>query len=190
MKIMDAARELFVAEGYDAVTLRKVADKIEYSTTAIYVHFKDKQALIREMVHEDFRRHAFKLVQASDVADPVERVQKAGWLYMEFAMEFPNHYRLMFMTPSPQVHERTSNPEDDSYAFLVSCVQACMDAGRIRPDVTDVQLVAQLLWAGVHGTVSLFIAKREHKKIDWRSVEDHLKLRFDVLTRGLFVPAK
>jgi AcrR family transcriptional regulator len=57
-KILDAARELFITEGYDGVSMRKVAEKIEYSPTAIYLHFADKQELFHELCHEDFARLA------------------------------------------------------------------------------------------------------------------------------------
>ena len=61
-KILAAARELFIAEGYDGVSMRRIADKIEYSPTAIYIHFADKDQLFREICHEDFRRLAPSLI--------------------------------------------------------------------------------------------------------------------------------
>jgi len=57
-RILDAARELFISEGYEGVSMRKVAEKIEYSPTAIYLHFADKEELFHELVHEDFARLA------------------------------------------------------------------------------------------------------------------------------------
>ena len=50
-RILDAARELFATEGYEAVTMRRIADRIEYSATAIYFHFRDKEALLQELCH-------------------------------------------------------------------------------------------------------------------------------------------
>ena len=188
-KILDAARELFVDHGYDAVTLRKVASSIEYSTTAIYVHFKDKRELIRELVAEDFRRHAKHFAQAATIQHPVERLRAAGKLYVDFAIQFPNHYRMMFMSPPNIDQNRVQRPDGDSYAFLLSCVRACVDQGHIRPDVTDVDLIAQVLWANVHGIASLYIAKGKRTMFDWRSVDDQLTLLFDTYWDGLFVPA-
>src|SRR5215469_16493619 len=101
-KILDAARELFVSHGYEGVSMRKVADKIEYSPTAIYVHFADKQALFRELCHRDFERLA-QVFQGTDLPrDPLERLKRIGRTYVEFGRQYPNHYRLMFMTPHPQ----------------------------------------------------------------------------------------
>ncbi len=74
-RILDAARELFVHEGYEAVTMRRVAEKIEYSPTAIYMHFKDKAALIRELCAHDFLRFTETLNKVTRVQDPMERLR-------------------------------------------------------------------------------------------------------------------
>src|SRR5262249_6593733 len=102
-RILDAARELFVEHGYEAVTMRKIADKIEYSPTAIYFHFRDKQSLIRELCDEDFATLAQKFQKIARVADPIERLRRIGRAYVAFAIAYPNHYQLMFMTPHPEL---------------------------------------------------------------------------------------
>src|SRR6476659_4536510 len=102
-RILDAARELFISEGYDAVTMRKIAQRIEYTPTAIYFHFKDKAALLRELCGVDFLALQKKLLGLEKVNDPIEKLQRLGQAYIEFALEHPNHYRLMFMTPMPPV---------------------------------------------------------------------------------------
>jgi len=99
--ILDAARELFAAEGYEAVTMRRIAERIEYSPTAIYFHFKDKEALMGKLCAVDFHTLAMQFTKIAKVADPVERLRRIGHAYAEFAAEYPNHYRLMFMTPHP-----------------------------------------------------------------------------------------
>src|SRR5215467_10030952 len=118
-KILDAARELFIAEGYDGVSMRKIAEKIEYSPTAIYVHFADKDQLFQEICHEDFRRLAHAFTAIGKIVDPIERLRKTGHAYIEFGLKHPNHYRTMFMTPHPPIllarlDERgKGNPEED-----------------------------------------------------------------------------
>src|SRR3954471_7756225 len=104
-KILDTARELFVKEGYDAVSMRKIAQEIEYSPTAIYLHFKDKEALFAELCSTDFRRLAGVFQSISTIKDPIERIRRTGRGYIDFALEYPNHYRLMFMTPHPENHQ-------------------------------------------------------------------------------------
>jgi len=190
-KILDAARELFVNEGYDGVTMRKVAEKIEYSPTAIYVHFHDKEQLFLELCHSDFRRLAESFVQLAQIADPIERLRRIGYAYMEFGLENPNHYRMMFMTSHPPIPDGTEkemgkgNPEEDAYAFLRQTVQEVMNAGAFRPEQTDADLLAQTLWAGVHGVVSLQIAKCTDDWVPWCAFKQRGELLIEGLLHGL-----
>src|SRR5262245_620413 len=115
--ILDAARELFATEGYEAVTMRKIAEKIEYSPTAIYFHFKDKLALLRELCDRDFAAFAAVLQRTAGVQDPVERLRRLGYAYVDFALEHPNHYRFLFMTAHPALSPEESaiqkgNPDE------------------------------------------------------------------------------
>src|SRR5262245_30177993 len=91
-KILDAARELFVTQGYDAVTMRAIAEKIEYSATAIYLHFADKAALLREICRQDFQQLARSFERVAKIADPIERLIKTGHAYVDFALEHPAQY--------------------------------------------------------------------------------------------------
>jgi AcrR family transcriptional regulator len=190
-KILDAARELFVAEGYEAVTMRKIAERIEYSPTAIYLHFKDKESVLRELCDTDFLTLARNLGTIARIADPVERLRETGFAYARFAQEHPNHYRLMFMTPHPHANDESAiakgNPEEDAYAFLRETVAAGIAAGRFRADLQDSELIAQGMWAAVHGVVSLQIAKCNDDWIDWCPTEDLLALVIDGLLCGLGV---
>ncbi len=190
-KILDAARQLFVSEGFDGVTMRKVAEKIEYSPTAIYVHFHDKEQLFLELCHSDFRRLAESFDQMAQIADPVERLRRIGYAYMEFGLENPNHYRMMFMTSHPQLPKDAEdrmgkgNPEEDAYAFLRQTVYEVLSTGTLRPELTDADLVAQTLWAGVHGVVSLQIAKCEDDWVPWRTFKQRAELVIESLLHGL-----
>jgi AcrR family transcriptional regulator len=189
-KILDAAREMFVSEGYEAVTMRRIADRIEYSPTAIYFHFKDKEALLRELCETDFLRLAGQFQKIARMADPIERLRAAGRAYVRFAVENPNHYRLMFMTPHPPVDpEETAiehgNPEQDAYAFLKAIVTDCVSKKRFRRGLTDVELLSQTIWAGVHGVVSLEIAKRCEPWIDWRAFDKRVSAMIDLIVDGL-----
>src|SRR5512145_1485703 len=93
--ILDAARELFVEKGYEAVTLREIAKRIEYSPTAIYLHFRDKKAVINAICDHDFLALAKKFGKIAEIADPLERLKAAGLAYADFALRHPNQYRLM-----------------------------------------------------------------------------------------------
>jgi AcrR family transcriptional regulator len=195
-KILDAARELFVTEGYDGVSMRRVAEKIEYSPTAIYVHFADKNELFHELCHQDYARLA-EVFQGSAVPlDPVERLRQIGRTYIDFGVHYPNHYRFMFMTPHPAIEpneeecEKKGNPELDAYAFLKWAVQQAIDAGRLREELVDAELVSQTVWAAVHGVISLNIAKCKDAWVDWRPVQDRAEAMLDAIMRGLARGAK
>ena len=190
-KILDAARELFVTEGYEGVSMRRVAEKIEYSPTAIYIHFADKNELFHELCHQDYA-HLAEVFQSSAMSnDPVERLKQIGRTYIEFGVRHPNHYKFMFMTPHPPIEpdeeecEKIGNPELDAYAFLKWAVQQAIGAGRLREELADAELVSQTLWAAVHGVISLNIAKCKDPWVDWRPMQDRAETMLDVTMRGL-----
>lgn len=190
-KILDAARELFAAEGYDRVTMRKLAERIEYSPTAIYVHFPDKLAVMRALCERDFLTLAKQFQRIAKVADPIERMREVGRAYTAFALAHPNHYQLMFMTPFPGGSrlEKTTvergNPEVDAYAFVKWTVGEAIATGRLRPEYTDVEELAQMCWAGVHGVVSLYIAKCDDEWVQWRPAKKTAAKLVDAMIRGL-----
>ena len=191
-KILDAARELFISEGYDGVSMRKVAEKIEYSPTAIYVHFADKEELFRELCQQDFARLAEMFQSSAMSSDPIERIRQIGRTYMEFGARNPNHYKFMFMTPPPVAKvpdevacEIRGNPEKDAYAFLTWAVQQAIEAGCFWDEVLDAELVAQTLWAAVHGVVSLHIAKQFDTWVQWRPLQDRMEMMLEITLRGL-----
>jgi AcrR family transcriptional regulator len=189
--ILDAARELFISEGYEGVSMRKVADRIEYSPTAIYLHFADKQELFRELCHQDFAALAEQLNVLAQHPDPVERLRQTGFAYIQFGLHYPNHYKLMFMTvhPSadlgPKDREVKGNPEKDAYAMLRRLVQQGIDAGVFREQYRDAELISQTLWAGVHGVISLEIAKGRDHWVDWAPLEKRAQLMMDAVFLGM-----
>lgn len=197
-KIIDAARGIFADEGYDNVSMRRIADSIEYSPTAIYVHFRDKQDLFEQILRSDFDALAIEFRKLATIQDPIERIRASGLQYIRFAVEYPHHYKLMFMTPftgdqKPLAEEdlkKRGNPDIDSYAFLYTAVEAALAAGRFRSELRDAQLVTQVLWAGVHGVASLEIAMRCDKWIDWRPIEHRAGLMVDTCLRGLLADSK
>lgn len=192
-KILNAARDLFAAQGYAAVTMREIARKIEYSPTAIYSHFQDKEALINELCTVDFMVLASGFQHIGRVADPVERLRKIGRAYAEFGLKHTNHYRVMFMTPHPAFDPdkndiEKGNPEEDAYAMLKSTVAEGIKARRYRAGVKDASLVAQTVWAGIHGVISLEIAKSCDDWIDWRPMKKRIDAMIDILIEGFTKP--
>lgn len=188
--IIDVARELFVAKGVEAVTMREIAKRINYSATSIYHHFEDKEALLRAICNTDFLALASTLKSIFHIADHVERLLALGKGYAQFALSQPNHYRLMFMTGRvPCDPEKSSlqqnSAEQDAYYQLKSVVSQAYAAGCFRDDLIDPELIAQTVWAGMHGVCSLQISMAEDKWINWRDISARLQLMQEVMMRGL-----
>ena len=189
-KILDAARALFIADGYEAVTMRKVAERVAYTPTALYNHFADKDALLRELCDADFRALRESFGQTLRTADPVERIGRIGRAYAEFALANPFHYRLLFMTalptddPSAPRVER-GNPAEDAYAFLRATVAEAVASSRLRPEYADVDLVAQVVWSALHGVLALHLTCGDDPWIHWSPVADRVAAVIAVTLRGL-----
>ena len=187
--ILDAARELFVQHGYESVTMRKIAEKIEYSPTAIYQHFADKETLIQELCALDFSTLASSFQRLVAVSDPIERLREIGSQYLSFAKGNPNHYRWMFMTTHPPGHdalqkEHKGNPNRDSYSFLKWTCQQAIEQGRLREDLSDADVAAQLAWGAMHGIIALQIAMCDEDWIEWKPLEEQGSRMVDALIRG------
>jgi AcrR family transcriptional regulator len=197
-KILDAARKLFVSEGYEGVSMRKVAEAIEYSPTAIYLHFANKEELFMELCHADYQRLAVSFASLAEIADPIERLKKLGYVYIGFGLKNPNHYRMMFMTPHPmpavtdgELDELgKGNPEEDAYEFLRQTVTEAMKAGAFREDLTDPDIVTQTVWAGSHGVISLQIAKCDDHWVPWRPIEQRAEAMIEGLLKGMLKGGK
>jgi AcrR family transcriptional regulator len=192
-KILDAARELFALHGSEGVSMRGIAQKIEYSSTVIYQHFKDKETLIKELCYADFSKLNEALQATLRIEDPIERLRKCGEEYVRFAIAYPNHYRLLFMTPLPievdeaEFLELKGKPESDAYALLQMLVRGAAAAGRLREANVDVDLVAQTLWAGLHGVIALHIILECDAWTPWRPLEERTFAMLDALSIALFV---
>jgi AcrR family transcriptional regulator len=195
--ILEAAREMFAEEGYDAVTMRAIAERIEYTPTAIYHHFPSKQALLTELCECDFQGLAKLFQTHAAPADPIERLRAVGNAYLRFAVDYPSQYRFMFMTVLPQLEhdaeyleKNAENPEHNAYVFLrMACAEAIAQK-RFRPEITDPDQVAQILWSNIHGLVSLRMTKKHDKFVPWKDLEATAKLSMDALLRGMLREAR
>ena len=187
-KILEAAREMSAQQGYEATTMRAIADAIAYTPTALYHHFANKQALVAELCEMDFDGLARHFTTGAQIADPLERIRQIGLLYLQFAVEYPNHYKFMFMTALPDTvdyhKENAGNPERDAYALLVLSCRQAIDQERVRPEYQDPDELAQILWAALHGLISLRMTKHE-PWVPWRDLEHSARHAIDILTSGI-----
>jgi AcrR family transcriptional regulator len=185
-EIMDAASELFVRDGYENVSMRRIADKIEYSPTTIYIYFKDKAELLDEVCKETFQRLVQKLSKIMEQpGDPAERLKRGLIAYIEFGLANPHHYRTTFMMPIPEGFDDSKHHEPDSpgmqaFAFLTRGIGECISAGKMP--ALNVELGAQTLWAGVHGITSLLIT---HEGFPWVGKDKVIHSTVNTLVAGL-----
>jgi AcrR family transcriptional regulator len=185
-EIIDAASELFVKEGYDNVSMRRIADKIEYSPTTIYLYFKDKAELLEQVCQETFSRltqHLKAILEQP--GDPLERLRRGLIAYVHFGLDNPHHYRATFMMPIPDGFDRAKYAKPDSpglqaFDFLRRCVFDCISAGKM--DCRDPELASQTLWCGVHGVTSLLIT---HVMFPWVGKEQVIESVVDTVIAGV-----
>lgn len=185
-EILDAASELFVKEGFENVSMRRIADRIEYSPTTIYLYFKDKAELLESICHETFSKLVQRLTKIMEQpGDPIERLKRGLFAYVEFGLENPHHYRATFMTPLPDEfdHEKYVTPESpgiQAFDFLRRCVYDCIAAEKFK--TRDAELASQSLWATVHGVTSLLIT---HSHFPWVGREKVIRGTIDAMVAGL-----
>ena len=189
-RILDAARSLFVERGIEATSMREIAKKINYSATTLYHHFADKEALLQAVCDEDFLALASGMRDIMQLPNLIDRIQALSKGYAMFALQHPNHYRLMFMTPrAPCNLEITKiqqgNTEQDAYAQLTLAVKDALDAGLFRPELTHFELIAQTLWASTHGVCSLEIALGNETWVQWTEIDARFNLMQRAVLRGL-----
>jgi len=192
--ILEAAMEVFAERGISHAPTSSISSAAGVAEGTLFTYFKTKDELINELCHADFRALAQEFQKIARVADPIERLKRTGLTYIEFGIAFPNHYRLMFMTPhpphSPEIEMTKGNPEEDAYAFLKVIVGECVARGIFRDEFNDVEAVSQLLWAGVHGVVSLRVAKGAEDWVDWRPVKQLAEMMIDMQLTGLLKDKK
>jgi AcrR family transcriptional regulator len=182
-EILDAASRLFVEEGYDRVTMRGVAERIEYSPTTIYLHFKDKSELFDAVCEETFSELAEKLETLKRMRIvPLGHLRECLRLYVDFGVKHPDHYTLTFLLPPKTGRAQPLDAPIRARTFdaLRQAVRSCVDYGDIR--TADVDLTAQALWAAVHGLTTMLITARGFPFLSQAALVDYT---VDVMIAGL-----
>jgi AcrR family transcriptional regulator len=161
--ILTAARDLFITDGYRNVSMRKIADRIEYSPAAIYSYFPSKDDIFFALAEEGFRLLAQHLQGAIDeVSDPLERLRRGLWAFYEFSKTNPEYFELMFIDRSvPSLsqdfqrfeffQETTSRAEAD--------VRACIERGQFSAALNPAAAL-HVLWVGMLGGAAIGLAQR------------------------------
>ncbi len=164
-QILDAARELFVREGYESVSMRKIADKIEYSPATIYTYFKDKDDVLDCLCEETFLKLDLEKSAAVQEmkGDPLQALKKGMETYIRFGLDHPEHYIVTFILKAAPYEKpggretRKAKTGQRCFGNMRNLVRRCMEEGKIKNG--DLEETSQALWAGIHGLTALLITQ-------------------------------
>lgn len=161
-KILDAARKIVVQDGFGALTIRKIAEAIEYAPGTIYLYFENRDAIAKQLCLQGYQELLDCLEPAAAVSDPRTRLSTVVQSYIDFGLNHSATYRLIFMEDPKFANALLQNtPIDDSgrlgaIAFdLLISVFDDFKAQDLLAKETNSLLLAQVVWTAVHGIVSL-----------------------------------
>ncbi|MFL5262202.1 MAG: TetR/AcrR family transcriptional regulator [Anaeromyxobacteraceae bacterium] len=186
-EVLAAARDLLVEGGLRALTMRRVAERVGVSATAIYRHFDDKGALLGAAVALGSEHLVKAFAGALRARGAREQLRETGRAYLRFALRHPRDYQLLFMTwddrPAPMVG--TPRVRGAALEFLVDRVEACRAEGLLGPG-DDTFEVVMLCWSVVHGLASLWLGGGARGQMTERQFEALADAVLDRALAGLF----
>ena len=164
--ILDAAKALFIERGFEATSIRNIAEKIEYSPATIYLYYKDKDEVMHALHQEAFLvlMNYFKIL--SHVSHPFERLKAMGKAYIQFARENPDYYKLIFIMEEPMKHvgamcQDEWDEGDRAFNVLLNTVSECIESGYFKD--FQAHCLSMTIWSTVHGICTLLITSHlEH----------------------------
>jgi AcrR family transcriptional regulator len=188
-EILAAAKRLFLADGYERATIRKIAASVGVSSAALYLYFPDKDAILRGIAEETFTALLVRLEAARHgPGDALTRMRASMHAYIAFGCAHPDEYRLTFLSKMMSVSSPGRYAEacgdieaaDRSFGLLVQDTRALIEAGLFRP--IDPVEAAEALWACTHGATAMLIDHSEHLTTDSGRLADRV---VDIALRGL-----
>lgn len=193
-EILTAAKALFVAEGYQGFTTRKLAERVGLSQTGLYVYFRSKELIFDALCRQSFERlaEAFRAAEQAP-GEGFDTLLALGRTYIDFGLANPDEYRLTFMDgpgllrmPNhPPAADIDASPDNQSIANQVFgmirlALKRLAQDGALRP--VDLTLATQTVWLSLHGLVSLLIARPAFPK---SSRSDLIEATLESLVEGL-----
>jgi len=177
--LIKAGVEVLANEGLGGLSLRKVAKQAGVSHAAPYSHFADKQALIAAISTEGFKQLYSQIQAVFDTYryDPENLIIETAWAYVQFALNAPDRFKLMFSSVLEKEKEYANFVEisQNSFLQLVDIVEACQQAGLLKSGPSDVSAVS--IWSTVHGFTSLLLEDQiSHTVLDKASLKELLSL--------------
>jgi AcrR family transcriptional regulator len=191
-EILDAAKRLFLTEGFERATIRKIAASVGVSSAALYLYFPDKDAILRAIAESTFETLLARLEDSQRQADTdLERFRAGLRAYVSFGEAHPDEYRLTFLAkmmascgPGRPVDPCSHVPAADrSFDILATSIEQLMQAGIFRR--ADPVLTAEAVWASLHGVTALLLDQREHLESE---AEALVTAVIDMAVRGLVTP--
>lgn len=161
--ILRAAQQLFAEKGIEQTTIRNIADAIEYSVGTVYLHFKDKNDILHSLHTQGFLQLGGNMRVLFSVDDPMERLKALGRVYIQFALDNPYMYDLMFSLQAPMDYLNAHECEiwhegKNTFDVLKKTVWECMEAGYFKGH--DLEPLSFMIWSTVHGMVNLYTKDR------------------------------
>lgn len=186
-KIIDAANEILVKEGYENLSIRKIANKIEYSPGIIYHYFQDKAEIIASVVEEGYGRILKSLSEIPvDIENPEKSIEKGLRIYIELMLEAPQQFKAVLMNDIGAIQEKVNmleegiSKERKSIQRLCRLVELGIEKEKFKK--MDVELTAQIIWTSTHGLLSRLILE---KNIPNQQKERLINHHFEILINGL-----
>lgn len=185
--ILEESMKLFTEEGFSKVSVRKIAERIQYSPTTLYLYFKDKNEILFYCCESGFKKMLEQNIALALISDPIERLHQMGVNYLNFGLENPEFYDLMFIQEAPMSALIDMgagwSSGDQALEALKMIVQDAMDKGLLVP--AKVETVAMAVWSMVHGLVSLAIRQRLDKLVPAEDVEKTMHESLDWLLKTM-----
>ena len=157
--ILACACELYLKEGLEGFSMRKLARRVGVTAPALYRHYDSKEGVLVDVIHQAYRRLAHHLYRALEGRTPEERFRMAGQGYVDFALENPRLYDVLYVAPDhlgwEELPEEVRTQACAVGQFWNDRVRECVAQGMLREgDATDISVT---LWAHSHGLISLYL---------------------------------
>ena len=178
--ILETARELFVNEGYERVSMRRIGAEVGCSPMAMYRYFASKEELLASICEETFERLEGQIATIDANVSPLERLRSVLKAVIAFAVSNPNPYKLIFLTPLPSgpLAKRRFRMQQKLTGLYSALVTECIRENGLPLDVT---LKVNLLRAGIHGMVIGTIVNMFAKK----DIQSLIETMINTLTHDL-----
>ena len=162
--ILDVAWKIVETEGWQALSIRKIADAIEYSAPVIYDHFENKEAILLEFTKRGFHLLTRQLEAAKkQFAGPDKQLEAMAYAYWHFAFKNQEYYQLMYGLGMPGCEMTQSIPELHAFSALIrATIQELIDMSRDKS--ADATLKLHTFWSMLHGLISINMMGKETRE--------------------------